>query len=486
MTPLRYYQKSFTRIGMANPAKESKTQWAKTELPEHFFNKKYLMSYMNDLVIPSENLIIQLQILNIRWNYPYDEALTATMNGLSEETFHLGELGSMDFSVNDMLEIIEAIFTTTFQDSDGTMSREYIDALSTRLTAKNFERDHAHYQKALDRLKAVYDMFSLNQDFINEAAMKEALGQLEAAITLLSQDLAQGGASEYGYKRGYFGFDKSGKFLQKDNKVVDSWRNKKNKNGKAWEYDKTIIGYGNTLKGRWFEKMVIEFLKKKVIDPQQGIIDTANIKGPVFNILGQVTDTKTFRTDALMFNLNSTIKITYYYNDQKKTADLKTFMEDCNRANASSNTTITLPAGEWERLVGSGAVAGVQAKSGKNQSIINNYSISARDAFALAGGEWAHMFNHMIQWYSCGHIYATHDDYDAVFNYGISHALQYIIGIGNNYLALRNRIVPTAVYLEEQIAQSRYIRARRKVDFNNPDNEIPVDLSSSSAVVRNV
>lgn len=485
MTPLRYYTTTYSGYNSKNIKKVGKFELMDVHdaLPHAFYNGRYEMNYMNELMIPSEEEIMRVQLYSAHWNFPYDQAFADQLNELSGERFSLEKLGKKEFAIEDMLEIIESVFTVSFKNEDGTLNRKIIDALSNRLTSKIAkDEDYLNvYREALDRLKAVYDMFQTDTGFINEARMKNSIDKVDWAIKALEADIGRG-RSNHNAKTGYFRIDENGRPI--NGKNTSLWQNEKDGKGKAKKYDDTIISHGNDLKGRWFERQVIEFLLKIIDVNNVGIIDTANVQTPTFNILGSASSNyKTSRTDAFLYDLSKNIEITYYINKTKKTADLKTFMNDCNKANGTGEV-ISVPAGEWERLIGSGAVSGVQAKSGKNQSIINDYKVATPDAFKLAGTEWYRMFNHMIQWYGHGNIYATHEDYDAIFNYGVSHAIQYAIGIGNNYLALRNRIVPTVVYLEEQIRKAKYIRARQHVDFTTPDAEININLAEGPAGFR--
>ncbi len=468
MTPLRYYQSSFTGNNLKDP---SKARWQKNfyslnQLPKKFFDGPIKMDHMNYLTIPTEQEIKNVQLLHTRWSYPYDAEFTNKLNEFSKESLNVSSLGLGELSIEDVLEIIESVFTTSFTEKDGSLSRKTIDALSTRLTrSKAASGDFSDYENALNKLKDFYAIFNTDNGFINETKIKPIIQKLEIAIKKLEEDIDKGGVTNKTAKKGYF------------NNV---WRGQKNNQGKEKKYDDQIIGYGNNLKGRWLEKQVIDFLLK-IIDVDKGVIDTANVLGPTFNILGDVKDNKkTSRTDALIVDLTKKIEISYFVDNIKKTADLETFMNDCNSV-SSSSTTVSIPAGEWERLIKSGAVSGLQIKSGKNQSVINEYKITAREAYAKAGRPYVMMLDHMISWYGFGNIYATHEDYDAIFNYGISHAINYIIGIGNNYFVFRDRVVPTAIYIEEQIKLGKYMRARSKVDLKNINKEIPVDISGTPA-----
>jgi len=57
----------------------------------------------------------------------------------------------------------------------------------------------------------------------------------------------------------------------------------------------------------------------------------------------------------------------------------------------------------------------------------------------------------------------------------------HIIGMGNDYIAFRDRIIPTYAYFEEQAGLAKYMRARSPVDLNNINKRIPVNLASTSA-----
>ena len=68
MTPLKYYQNSFTGNNLKDP---SKARWQKSlssinQLPKKFFDGPIEMEHMNYLTIPTEQEIKNVQLLHAR------------------------------------------------------------------------------------------------------------------------------------------------------------------------------------------------------------------------------------------------------------------------------------------------------------------------------------------------------------------------------------------------------------------------------------
>lgn len=476
MTPGQFYQKKFTGIDLQRGTARYKGKNI-SSLPHKFFDGPIKMSFINNLNVPSERDIISIQLQNVKKNFPMNIALSSEINSFAQERKRLGNMSDLDFSIEDMLEIIEAVYTVSFPDDGSTNNMDVINALSNRLS-QNGKLEN--YEKALDRLRDVYNMFQQDQDFINEIEIKDLIQKLRDAITTLEIDIANSDngiyASRKDRKIDYFG---------------DNWRAEsgkkvsKGKKSKQAKYNEKIIGYGNILKGRWFERQVIDFIRRRVINPKKiGMIDLANVKTiGNFDIFGNsnINGAVKSRVDAALFDLSKDIQITYFIGGETKTADLKIFMDDCNNANGKGDQ-ISVPAEEWKKLFDSNSVSGIQMKSGKKKNIINEYSVSAPEAYAAAGEIWTWFLLRFLDWYKFGNIYATKTDvYDAIFNYGISHAMLHIIGMGNDYIAFRDRIIPTYAYFEEQASLAKYMRARSPVDLNNINKRIPVNLASTPA-----
>lgn len=480
MSPGQFYKKTFTGKDLQKGTATYKGKNINS-LPHKFFDGIVKMSFINYLNVPTERDIIAIQLENVKKSFPMNIALSNQINSFAQERKQLNNMSDLDFSMEEMLEIIEAVFTISFPDDGSTNNMDVINALSNRLKkdlVKNGKIDN--YEKALDRLWDVYNMFQQDQDFINEVEIKDLIQKLEKAIMLLETDIANSNDGIYASRKqrgtDYFG---------------DNWRAEsgmkvgKGTKKKEAKYNEKIIGYGNILKGRWFERQVIEFIKNRVINPKEvGIIDLANVKTlGNFDIFGKSTSNSAVksRVDAALIDLTKDIQISYYINGKLQTTDLQTFMNNCNEANGKGDT-ISVPVEEWKKLFNSGGISGMQMKSGKKRNIINEYSVSAPEAYAAAGEIWTWFLLRILDWYKFGNIYATRPDiYDAIFNYGISHAMLHIIGMGNDYIAFRDRIVPTYIYFEEQARLAKYMRARKPVDLNKINQRIPVNLASTPA-----
>ena len=478
MTPGEFYQKEFTGIGLKNPSKR-KYIGNINSLPHKFWNGVLPLADFNTIVPPSENTIINAHLLQIKKNFPVDLELTSQVNYIAEGKNEIWQWGEKEFSMEDMLEIFEAAFTTSFGGDKKNL--DVITALSNKFKSSFNEKGYfPSYEKALERLGAVLELLNTDNDFISEDKMKAYLNQLSDAYKMLKRDVDanKNNITVRGSSKDYFGNN----WRSQQSKKIKAGKKKK-----AVKYDEEIIALGNQLKGRWFERQVMNFLSN-VIYPDGIIIDTANVNIETIDLFGKGTGSyKTSRTDFLAVNgLSQYIQIVYAKPGETKSEprSLLEFFEDCNEA-SKNGQTISVSAEEWERITSFQGVSGYQAKSGKKQNIVNEYNAYAEDAFKRAGGIWPIFWKKMLDWYSYHNIYANHAYYDAIFNLGIAHSLTYIIGVGNNYLALRGRIVPTRQYLEEQLASKKYFRAGKPVDLNKPGEKIPVILSSEPASYGN-
>lgn len=258
-----------------------------------------------------------------------------------------------------------------------------------------------------------------------------------------------------------------------------------------------IIGLGYRLKSREVELGSLNFIKVRL--PQQfRIVDTARIYSAAFDILGGVRATGQIRQDAMIFDLLQDITVSYYYNGQQRTGTLDDFLDDLDRA-SNNQDVIRIDNNEFQRLLDSDAlVAGSQAKSGINQHPFNNFDVSINQAINLGNGLiHARILSNLVEWYELSQtqaqrhgyaqgsslVRATHNFYNAIFNFLISRNLTYVIGRKNTLLALRGRLVPTVQYFEEQLAiQNNYIKALRAVRISAPDANIPVNLTSREII----
>lgn len=430
-----------------------------------FYNGLLPMKYMNNLNInkPSDIDIQLRQWRFLQKDFQIDSKLTQWINTYNNEFKNFGNIATMGaYSVEDAIKIIEKVFSnyTLVDDGKGGLQRDYNN--SAILLSKRMQNNTQlkEYEKILKNLKEVYKLF-YNEDgkFISAPQFTWYANLIDIAIQRLEADIANGGATDNIFE---------GYFSKKDGtkKLVNS-----------------IIGLGYGLKSRIVEIESMSFIADKLPSGFK-IVDTAKIMAGSFNILGgtggRISGAQ-IRQDAIIFDLSKNILCSYTFNGKdKKNRPLIEFLNDCD--NASKNFgKISISNTELLNLLNNGAVAAVQAKSGQKQSPFNNINSNIWEGIEMGIPDiHAKTLLYITMWAQIGgHIKANHSYYNALFNYCISRNLTYIIGKKNTILAMRGQIISTIDYFKEQFKQQgRYIKALKKISVNNPDIEIPINLSS--------
>lgn len=475
MYPGQFYTKQFTGINLKRGKARYQGRSSLKSISDHFFNGTIPMKYINDLPVPTENEIIQAQLSNIKKNFPINIALTNSLNKLAEdrESFYMHNIDGKQINTEDMVNIIEKVFSKTAINEQNQGSGMFekngamLELLSHRINAQDYANGLTQYYNALNKLREAYNLFESDKVFIKEGEISSIISKLKNAIQMLESDLENA-------KNGIF---ESDAILQEKGYI---WSNK-DKSGDA--YHGSIIGYGNILKGRFIERRAMDFLTNKVVIPDKNItfVDTANIKmRGTINLSGNNranAGNSLIKVRSDIVALDKDIKISYIFKgEHKNNASLEEFLKDCALANGG-NDYIEVTVDEWKEILNKSEGA-FQVKSGHDQSPISDFSTTAPEVYAKVP-QYFGFLARMVSWYSYGNIYANAPELDAIFNYGIAHATLYIIGLGNNYLVLRNRITPTYDYFVEQIALGRYLRGGTPVSLSNPNANIQVRLSKS-------
>lgn len=485
MYPGQFYLRGYTGFGLEDPSRKRYNGTIDVKAWSHsrFFNQEGLMGmkFLNDIEPPTVGEIKQFQKENIKKFFPANRSVQEKLQSLfieqSKEALEIK--AEADIGTEEMVEIIEAVTQSKFYNWEKghfQNNSKIINKLSHRI-GKNDSIEE--YEKILEQLQNVYELLkntTLNNTnstipMINEKEIAPQAEKIKKAIKKLEADISD--AKNQKFHRGtYFKIEKNTSFA------------------------KMLSGIGNELKGRKVEIEAENFIDEKIVIPisnEMGqnlkLIDLANFKimGGGVNIFGQsrANNSVKSRTDFQVVNMDLAKLIDFpYYKNGKKNSNgtLADFIKDLEESNGSS-TDISIQADSdiWQNILNNSAfIFGGQVKSGYGQSPFNSFNVSTREAFE-AGGLTSlmmpHILNVFLQWYGFGHIVANAPQFDLFFNWGISHWLTYIIGKGNNYLILRNKIISTIDYFEAQINAGKFIKGLKPATLANPDAGIPVNLS---------
>ena len=232
-------------------------------------------------------------------------------------------------------------------------------------------------------------------------------------------------------------------------------------------YLKRLTWVENQLKGYQLEVDGVDFFQQRL--PQEiKVLQTGQILGPRFNILGSQTSTGKFIKEDLMLLIDKGIKIEYSIkskngNKMKVTKSLSEFIEDCSNPHYK---TITLTLAGY-RALQEQMIAGVTSKATRAGKIrfgaisLDNLSLESvnfQTESLLMLSELYLKFQAPLQ--------KTHEDYDALFNYSLARALTYIIGQDNTLILTRNGISTTADFLAEQFKKGNYLKIANSFDLS--------------------
>ena len=413
------------------------------------------MGFINALEAPSEATIRRVQLEEIKKNFPItDQILADELNKIGSD---LGNKNvNAEYTLEEALSLIESVFSATLSSSY-IKNTEILEILSTHISQN--KHPLASYEMALWELKRLVN-FLQERNIYNKKDIQTYINRLDKTIARLEEDVKMAQQGSYGKSNYGYWYTNNG--------IVS--------NGKYG----AIIGSGRKLKGFYFESELLRILREHLTGPlgeDYIVIDTSKVNGPVFDILGGVKETgKQLRTDFMIFK---NIKVKYFHKGKQMTGFLSDFINACNESIGEGN--ITIDNDELQRILGSdNFITGIQAKSGINQRPFNNFPVPVSTGFALAAGQWYSFFLAMKKWYTYNHIYANAAEFDTIFNLGISKQILYVIGQGNSFMALRNRIVPTVKYFEEMIHDNCYIKGLEMVSLGKSNQSIPVNLSSTT------
>lgn len=213
------------------------------------------------------------------------------------------------------------------------------------------------------------------------------------------------------------------------------------------------------IKGQYLEAKGKEFIAANVPSNFK-VIQTGQIKGQ-YDIFGNFKNNWLMKEDLMILDSdNFLISFTLGKNNEVKKMTLKDFMNFLE--NRTSTEIIRLTQAGYDALV-SHLVSGVQAKATLTNKIrfgkvnIRNQQGGQQEKALLTLKE---IYKAQRQSSKQKHLHSflknTHNDYQALFNYNLSHYLGYIVGKNNKLLLTRTGLQDMYGFIMEQFKANRY------------------------------
>lgn len=341
------------------------------------------------------------------------------------------------------------------------------DALNRHLTNQDFQenpinvkalleeekkdciKDINKYKKVVSKLKDLYHYLSTS-NLINDEKIKKYVTIIDTGISELKSSIAS--------------YSGTGSVLPASAIISGGYL-----------YDLAWLRY--RLQGRYYEVMGINYFGEKLIKTTRKyrIVDTANASDFHFDIFGNNKGLHFSQSDALI--LDAAVKI-------EVNGKIMTIGQYLDQIQLESGQKTIAPVLSTEQLaiIKKGLVAGMQIKSGKNQSVFNQKKITLNDIITanVVGNKYARalqLLSNLVTTseHSHPHFYPTHEHYDALFNYCLAKHLNWVIGKENVIVFTRNGCQTIYDYMLDQYANNRFIRVINSVNIQHPNKELVID-----------
>lgn len=318
------------------------------------------------------------------------------------------------------------------------------------------------YEDLEKRLSFVCTLIKSSGGAIAGSQLLKELERVEQGITLIKQNLtALGESSANIVTPEVMGFLKSAEWL------------------------------GRRIKGKYLEVVGTQWFNQHLPNNIKAV-NVGKVQGPAIDILGKSTGaSKMLRTDIMLFDLDSAVRLTFSIGDKRYDMSVKEFTEFMNKQ--SDSTTVTLSDSDYESMK-KALVAGVQAKAGQNQAIFNPKPASISQVIQLEGraSEYAKALELLTKLWeeersnSEVSMQQTSDAYQALFNYCLGKGLQALIGKENTLILTRDGVMTVKDYLFYQWnhGERKIAQAKTRVNIKFPDKMIPIYFSGASFISK--
>ena len=381
-------------------------------------------AFLNSVSIPNEQEIRMQQLKYARamvdlqhWN-KYSQKLTQDLYNVINNNI---------FSIQNQIQQIENAFD--FNSGLGTLniSKNKRNNINQTFLINALNR----HNNLILNLKLVYSMFQRNT---NPKTIETTLNRLETIIMELENDLIainQGQIIPDFSTRGYLSYTK-------------------------W--------IGDQLKGYLLEVQGTEWFKKRV---------PTNIE--VVNTGSWIIDGKMPKMDIAFFEsgLAKKVFIKCKYGEQQiNNISLYDLLKKVNADTGS--TTISISQEDYISMR-QALITGVQAKSGKGAIRFASIPPSTIFSYSGPGRALKHLSYLLNSPYNSKRLRATHENYNALFNYELAKHLNRIVGYENSIMLTRNGLQTTQQFLIDEFTNGKILMAIKLINLQT-DKQVDIQL----------
>lgn len=424
-------------------------------IPEDFYQSPHTgINYkeLNHIDIPTYSEIGEHQISTAISMMPIDQRLAKVAHKLTLDMTVPLDGGGDEIAINQAIEKIEQALSYREKGGAANISSQ------THLH-KNVEAMKKVYEDLAQRLSFVTNLIKSSGGALPGTQLAKELERVEQGIVKIQNNLAAlGEPSASIVSPETMGFLKSAEWL------------------------------GRRIKGKYLEVVGTDWFNNK-LPANIRAVNVGKVQGPVLDILGNATgSTKMIRTDIMLFDITSNIKLTFTVGKERKEMSVQEFIDFIEKN--GETTTITLEDDDYDKMK-KALVSGVQAKAGQGQAVFNPKPVSINQAIQLEGVSsryakalelLSRLAEEERQYRTGGMMQPTADAYQALFNYCLAKGLQSLIGKENSLVLTRNGVMTMRDYLYYQWrnGERKIAQAKNRVNINHPEKMIPVFFSGQS------
>lgn len=395
-------------------------------------NKWYnFAEFLNNVSVPTHQQIIQKQkdfVGNMSDNFQNNPMIQAFNNDL-QNIISDSDQANFDYHISQIEQAVS--------DISGKNTKEFVQE-EIWMMENNFNSLITHYQSLVNYLG------NLNNS-----------NQIIKALTVFDKQLSRLEAAVQKYKT--FGFPKTGSYLKRLNWVESQ------------------------IKGFLLESEGVDFVRQHVPTDIK-VLQTGQIYGPTFNILGNLSGSGKQIKEDLMLLIDKGIKIQYKIKNKNNQVvqverGLTDFISDVEN---SAYKSIILTQQGYEALQKQ-LITGITAKATKTGHI--RFGSVSLDNLSLVQSDQTKALMTLIklkQKYNA-QLIDQHEDYNLLFNYSISRHINYFIGKNNNLILTRKGITSIADFLKDQLSKGNYLHASKGIklssDTSKTNHQIGIDIS---------